>query len=394
MRVLAACSLGGSGHLNPLLPLLRAAEGLGHETLVAGPPALAELVEAAGQRFWPCGEPPESEVAPIRERLALAPPREASELANRELFGRLATAAMLGPMQELFDRWRPELVWREPCEYASAVLALAAGIPTHQVAVSLASVEAASIRVAAPALERWRTGLADELMASWYLSGFPASMDPSAFASTGRFHVAAGPVADDPGRWWPPVGGPRLYVSFGTVLGHMSIAADVLRTVLRAVSELRASVLFTVGRRFDPSELGPLPDHVRVEQWVEQSEALELADAVVCHGGSGTTFGALAAGVPVLAVPLFSDQFENARRVASAGAGALFERRPEARSGVVDGRDAPRLAEAIVGLLGDGDLSIGAKRVAGEIAATPEVTELVETVLAGEEPSAHRLKDG
>jgi UDP:flavonoid glycosyltransferase YjiC (YdhE family) len=38
------------------------------------------------------------------------------------------------------------------------------------------------------------------------------------------------------------------------------------------------------------------------------------ADLVVCHGGSGTAFGALAAGVLIVVVPLFADQFENGRR--------------------------------------------------------------------------------
>ena len=37
MRSLAACLLGGAGHLQPLLPFLRAAREQGHETLVVGP---------------------------------------------------------------------------------------------------------------------------------------------------------------------------------------------------------------------------------------------------------------------------------------------------------------------------------------------------------------------
>ncbi len=41
MRILAACSLGGSGHWQPLVPLLRAAQRRGDEVLVAGPHALS-----------------------------------------------------------------------------------------------------------------------------------------------------------------------------------------------------------------------------------------------------------------------------------------------------------------------------------------------------------------
>src|SRR4051794_13434027 len=123
MRVLAACSLGGAGHLRPLVPLLDAARDRGDEVLVIGPPALTGLVEATGHPFVAGDEPPEAVVAPIREQLPVAPAGEASVLGNRELFGRLATTAMRPAMERLFARWRPDLVVRDPCEYASAVVA-------------------------------------------------------------------------------------------------------------------------------------------------------------------------------------------------------------------------------------------------------------------------------
>ena len=101
MRVLAACSLGGAGHLKPLLPFLDAARRRGDETLVIAPLGLRALVEASGHGFREGGEPAEAEVAPIREQLPVAPPREASVLGNRELFGRLATASMLPAMERV-----------------------------------------------------------------------------------------------------------------------------------------------------------------------------------------------------------------------------------------------------------------------------------------------------
>src|SRR4051794_28951916 len=102
MRMLAACSLGGAGHFNPLLPFLRAARRRGDDVLVVGPPALREMVKAAGLRFRAGGEPSEEQVAAIRERLPVVPAAEASVLGNRELFGRLATTAMLAGME---DAW-------------------------------------------------------------------------------------------------------------------------------------------------------------------------------------------------------------------------------------------------------------------------------------------------
>ena len=109
------------------------------------------------------------------------------------------------------------------------------GIPTAQVAISVAEGEAASIGVAAPALEEHRAGLVDELWASPYLTRFPASLDPSPFPTTIRFREPATAVAEPLPDWWSGSGAPLVYVTFGTVLGFMTFAADVYRIALRAV---------------------------------------------------------------------------------------------------------------------------------------------------------------
>jgi UDP:flavonoid glycosyltransferase YjiC (YdhE family) len=375
MRVLAACSLGGAGHLQPLLPFLAAARRRGDETLVVGPPAVSEMVKLAGYPFRAGGEPTEAEVALIRERLPVAPPAEASILGNRDLFGRLATTAMLPGMERVCADWSPDLVLREPCEYASAIVARRRGIPMAQVAISLAEAEAGSITAAAPALEAHRKGLGSELRASPYLTRFPASLDPSPFPTTVRFSEPASGLGEPLPEVWEGSDAPLVYLTFGTVLGHMSIAADVYRMALRAVESLTVRVLLTVGRRFDRSSLGPIPPNVHVEAWVEQAGVLDQADLVVCHGGSGTVFGALAAGVPVVAVPLFADQPENGRRVANAGAGAVVDARD------IGNDNAPRLTTAITSVLANSSYQRNARRIAAEMAATPTVDEILTALL-------------
>jgi UDP:flavonoid glycosyltransferase YjiC (YdhE family) len=386
MRVMAACSLGGAGHLRPLLPFLAAARRRGDETLVVGPPALREMVEGAGWPFRAGHEPPEAEVAPIRERLALVAPLEASILGNRELFGRLATRAMLRTMERTCRQWHPDVVVREPCEYASAIVASRREIPVAQVAISLAQGEAASIAVAAPALEEHRKGLVEELVASPYLTRFPPSLDPSPFPTTVRFREPSPPLSRPLPSWWGGSQAPLVYVTFGTVLGFMSIAAGVYRSAVQAMEGLPVRVLLTVGHQFDRSTLGPVPANVRVEEWVEQADVLPYVDAVVCHGGSGTIFGALAAGVPVVAVPLFADQFDNGRRIAEAGAGLVVEAQSDSTDGVrrvIAEKDAPRIAQGIETVLGGPSYRIQAQRIAAEIAAAPTVDEVLDGLLNG-----------
>lgn len=166
----------------------------------------------------------------------------------------------------------------------------------------------------------------------------------------------------------------------------MSIASDIYRMVLAAVTGLDVRVLLTVGRRFDRSGLGPVPANVHVEQWVEQARVLAEADLVVCHGGSGTVFGALAAGVPLVVTPLFADQFVNGRRVADCGAGLVIEPEAPGDSGarpVLGDHDVPRIVDAIDAVLGAASYRRNARRIAREMAAAPSVDDVLEALIAG-----------
>jgi UDP:flavonoid glycosyltransferase YjiC (YdhE family) len=386
MRVLAACSLGGAGHLDPLLPFLAAARRRGDETLIVGPPALVDIVRRAGYALRTGGEPPEAVVAPIRERLPVAPAGEASLLGNRDLFGRMATTALLPGMRRACAEWSPHLVLREPCEYASAVVAQQMRIPHAQVAISLAEAEAGSIAAASPALEDHRRGLVQEIQGSPYLTRFPASLDPSPFPETVRFRAPGTGDHIALEEWWGGSDAPLIYATFGTVLGHMSIAAGIYRMALAALTRLDLRVLLTVGHRFDPAAIEPVPANVHVEPWVDQARVLPAADLVVCHGGSGTVYGALAAGVPLVVTPLFADQFVNGRRVADCGAGLVVE--PE--SGNDDGTrrvlgdgDVRRIADAIQAVLGTASYRRNARRIAREMAAAPSVDEVLDALLVG-----------
>lgn len=348
--------------------------------LVIGPAALSKLVEATGLPFVAGGEPDEAEVAPIRERLPSAPPAEASVLGNRELFGRLAARALLPEMIDICDRWKPDLVLRDPCEHASAAVADRLGLRVAQVAISVAEAEWASIGVATPALEELAPGLTAVERATPYLTRFPVELDPSPFPETVRFHddPSSPPALPD---WWGDDQSPLVYLTFGTVLGHMTIAADVYRTALRAVEGLGARVLLTVGRLFDPTVLDPLPAGVHAERWVDQAQVLPAADLVVCHGGSGTVFGALASGVPVVVVPVFADQFENGRRVAAAGAGLVVEADGGSRTRVVDDRDIPLLRDAIDTVLATPSYKDRAQAIATSMTATPSAQEVLDALL-------------
>ncbi len=250
-----------------------------------------------------------------------------------------------------------------------------------QVAISLADGELASIEAAAPALEELRPGLTQQLISTPYLSRFPASLDPSPFPATLRYR-------DDeraPNRlpdWWVGASGPLIYLTFGTVFGHLSGVGTAYRAALRALADQPVRVLLTVGRHFDPAELGPLPTNVHLEAWVEQTDALATADLVVCHGGSGTAIGALRAGRPLVVLPAFADQRVNARRIAAAGAGLTVEAEAEVgerRSRLIDDRDIPRITAAVTAVLTEPSY----RTVAANIAREMSTVGLIDDILAG-----------
>ncbi|HEV2640310.1 MAG TPA: nucleotide disphospho-sugar-binding domain-containing protein [Actinocrinis sp.] len=108
-------------------------------------------------------------------------------------------------------------------------------------------------------------------------------------------------------------------------------------------------------------------------------------NSLICHGGSGTTFGALAAGVPMVFVPLFADQPVNARLVSAAGAGVTVAPSggPEGAMGVPGPEDPARIRAALQAVLDDPFYRSAAKAIAAEMAAMPTVGELLDGLLIG-----------
>jgi UDP:flavonoid glycosyltransferase YjiC (YdhE family) len=360
VRVLFA-STRGAGHFNPLVPFVESALRAGHEAMVAGPPPLAETVEAAGYRFWPGEAPPDEELGPVWARVPTVSPEEANEIVVGEIFGRLNTRAMLPALRAAVGEWQPDLVIREQAEFASAIAAQASGVAHARLGVSLAAMDAYSLRIAGPALEEQQAGIAEAIWRSPYLTLFPASLeDPDAEQppDTQRFRDPGDPVSGEPlPDWWEDDSLPLVYVSFGSQAGAMPMAGELFGGVLATAAGLPARVLLTVGHEFDLDALGTPPPNLHVERWVPQADVFDHASAVVTHGGSGTTLGALAAGLPLVVVPLFADQPDNARRVAAVGAGVVTE--------------PGGLREAIETVLDEAKFTRAAQRLAQEIAWLP-----------------------
>ena len=375
MRVLFA-STRGAGHFNPLVPFIEACLRGGHEVLVAGPPSLAETVDRAGYRFWPGAAPSEDELGAVWSRVPTVSRDEAEVIVIGDLFAGLNVRAMLPRVRAACEEWRPDLVLRDPAEFASALAAELHGVRHARIAVGLAVTEEQIFSIAGPVLDEQQPDVTERIRASPYLSLFPASLeDPRASEPpvTHRFRdPAAGASSNGLPDWWPGDARPLVYVSFGSVTGSLPVAGSIYAAALDAVAELPARVLLTVGHETDLDVLGPPPPNVHLTRWVPQANVFGDASAVVCHGGSGTTLGALAAGLPLVVVPLFADQPENARRVDAVGAGIAVSPQPSAPPEPIRTTfDPVATREAIEAVLGEPGFGRAARALAAEMHALP-----------------------
>lgn len=382
VRVMLGCSLGGEGHLIPLVQVGRAIERAGHEVLAIVPPAMARSAERTGLCFRVGDEPQRAVIDDVWRRVRGGPPDAVAGLIDRELFADQCTQHMLEVARAVCEAWRPDFVVREPCEYASAIVAHEAAIRQAQVGISPASIEYGVRAMVAPIIERFSPGVAAAIGSAPYLTSFPPSLDHSPWPDTRRFRRPLRPTAGAE-EHRPGNGPPLVYVTLGTVLGHLPEALDVYRGALEALGRLPVRVLLAVGRATDPAMLGPAPQNTRVEQWVRQDAVLREAAAVVCHGGSGTTLGALAAGVPLVIYPLFADQPFNGRAVQNAGAG-LVVASPQPPAGGLRSfqpADTAALRTSIKDILTDPSYRAAASEIAAEMNAMPTLDKVITQLL-------------
>jgi MGT family glycosyltransferase len=168
-----------------------------------------------------------------------------------------------------------------------------------------------------------------------------------------------GPRLDDPawvGEWTPPAGDDLLVLvgMSSTFMDH----GDVLQRAATALGELPVRGVVTTGPAIPAGSIDA-PANVTVLERAPHREVLSHASAVVTHAGHGTVIKALAAGVPVVAMPLGRDQLDNAARVVHHGAGLKLK--PKASSDAI--------ARAVRRVLDEPAFAANAERLAAAIAA-------------------------
>lgn len=149
----------------------------------------------------------------------------------------------------------------------------------------------------------------------------PKEFQPDAARFDGRY-TFAGPclaASQDATSWQPPAHRPPvLLLSLGTTSNDR---LDVFTDCIDAFADSPWHVVITLGSRFDPADLAPLPANVEAHQWIRHVEVLKYASGYVSQAGMGSVMEALAFAVPVVAVPSHPEAIANSRRLTELGLG-------------------------------------------------------------------------
>ncbi|MEM7802411.1 MAG: nucleotide disphospho-sugar-binding domain-containing protein, partial [Chloroflexota bacterium] len=118
-----------------------------------------------------------------------------------------------------------------------------------------------------------------------------------------------------------------VYCAFGAF--YKGNDSAFFRRVVDAVAQHPEwDVIFGLGGRMNPRELGSVPQNVHLFGWIPQVRVLARADAAVIHAGISTINECIYFGVPMLAYPFrgVTDQEGNAARIEFHKLGIVSER--------------------------------------------------------------------
>ncbi len=169
--------------------------------------------------------------------------------------------------------------------------------------------------------------------------------------------------------------GALIYVSLGS-LGSGDI--ELMRRLVESLSATRHRYVVSKGPQHDAYELA---DNMAGQEFLPQTSLLGEVDLVITHGGNNTTTECVHFGKPMVVLPVFWDQHDNAQRVHEAGLGV--------RLPTYSFTDSD-LAGAIDRLLGDRGLGSRLDRISHRLRASPgnvRAADLIERLASSASPA-------
>lgn len=326
MRWLVSC-VPQAGHFGPLRPLVTALVEQGDEVVVASGPAVEPMAVSTGAGYAPAGHDLEVWFGELASRVrgapgdGLAPDRISAYFVPR-LFAEIGAADMIDDVLRIGRELRPDAVLFDSDAWCAPLVAELLGVPSvHHAFGALPDAEVQQLTTDALS-PLWRSfGLEVPPGAGLHrgstVTVLPPSLDPGAEVLDGTRWPTR--VTDTPTRPRTSKSPPLVYLTLGTLWAD----AGLVTTVITALAGESLQLVVTTGS-LDPAALGDLPDNVEAERYRPQEELLPDCSAVIHHAGAGTMLGALAHGLPQVALPQAADNFINAQLLADSGAATVL----------------------------------------------------------------------
>ncbi|MFJ2399567.1 glycosyltransferase [Streptomyces sp. NPDC087843] len=361
------------GHLLPMLPLARELRKQGHTVAFATAAHMANSMESHGFALIPTGPTTETAVAEVTRRLGPDWLTNGSPEGVGEFFAGVRVDLAADEALTSARGWAPDLIVSEHCDYVGPLVAAVLKVPSAVMAIDPALepevLDALAATAHARYLERGLEAPTHAPAGEWLLDLCPPSLQRGGDLPTlERMALRPEPHQAPEGTPRAPrpalTGRPRVLVSFSTAMS----ATDRLGSILKSLSTLDIDLVATASGGAPVDNTGLDPDRVELVAFLPAAELLHGVSAVVHHGGSGTTFGAAARGIPAVVVPGMPGQQRQAARLAAAGAGLALPMGDQAAPEVVTAAVARLLAEA--------NFTTAAHRLRDEIAAMPSAAEV------------------
>jgi len=318
-----------SGHFHPLVPFARELVAAGHEVAIATSRSFCPTVEALGFRAIPVGlDWLESEPAVAFPEFKDVHPEEHTWFFFSIFFDK-GLRAMLPDLLEAAASWRPDVIVREYWEPAGGFAAERLGIPSATAGIGLFFPPQMFRDYFGQTIDELRSQYdlppdpgAERLFGDLFLNILPPRYQSSEVKLPPNTEHIRPCVFDNIGdatlpEWVHSLADrPTVYASLGTVLNQ---ATGVFERILEGLRDEPINLILTVGRNGDPARFGPQPENVRIEQFIPQSLLFPHCDVVVTHGGYNTVMAALSAGLPMLILPMGTDDPFHAQCCAELG---------------------------------------------------------------------------
>lgn len=297
------------------------------------------------------------------------------------LFAEVGADDMLDDLLALARDFAPDLVVHDTFAFAAPLVAAITDRPSVHVSIGSA-LDRAVFQLCTDALSPvWRSFGHDVPPFGGVYSGSTLDIFPSAIslphpagADVRPLRPTAPPMTADSAYlpdWLQGLANlPTVYVTLGTALNS---DADVFRAIIDGLASEPLNVVVTVGTNNDPASFGAVPTNTRIGRFVPQAVLLPHCAAVVHHAGAGTLLGALAHGLPQLAIPQGADNFINAE---------LLEKANVAKRLQPGQATADAVRAAVRELLDDSSYLTAASAVAAQIGAMPSPAQVAADLRA------------